>query len=73
LVIVNVVFSQWLLFPTSALLLVNSTSHETADDVDTVTALLVVDRVAGEAAFVSENVSAARRTEPLVAPQLSPE
>ena len=71
LVIVNVVFSQWLLLPTSGLLLVNSTNHETVEDVDTFTVLLVVDLVAGDAAFVSVKVSAAFRTEPLVTPQLS--
>jgi hypothetical protein len=73
LVIVNVVFSQWLLLPTSGLLLVKSTSHETVEDVDTLTVLLVVDLVAGDAAFVSVKVSAAFRTEPLVTPQLSSE
>ena len=46
-------------------------NHETVEDVDTFTVLLVVDLVAGDAAFVSVKVSAAFRTEPLVTPQLS--
>jgi len=73
LVIVSAVFSQWLLPATSELVLVNSTSQETVEVVDTLTVELVVARVTGDVAPVSVNVSAALSTEPLVTPQLSPE
>jgi hypothetical protein len=73
LVIVRLVFSQCVLLPTSGSLLVKLTSHDTVLVVDTLVVEFVVTRVAGEAASVSVNVSASRRTDPLVAPQLSPE
>jgi len=70
---VSAVVSQWLLPATSELLLVNSTSQETVLLVDTLTVEFVVARVAGDAAFVSVKDSAVLSTDPLVAPQLSPE
>jgi hypothetical protein len=67
-VIVRAVTSQCELPLTLGLLLVNWTSHETVAVDVTRTVVFVVLRVAGEAAFVSVNVSADRRTVPLHVP-----
>jgi hypothetical protein len=63
-VIVKLVDSQWELPTTFASELVNVTFHETVEVEVTETVELVVDRVAGEAALVSVNDSADRRTVP---------
>ena len=66
--IVSAVDSQCDDDATPALVLVNSTSHETVAVADTLVAVLVVVLVAGEAALVSVNVSAALRMEPVQVP-----
>jgi hypothetical protein len=63
-VIVRAVTSQCELPLTLALLLVNWTSHDTVVEDVTETVEFVVVRVAGDAAFVRVNVSAARSTVP---------
>ena len=65
MVMVKLVVSQCDEFPTSGSLLVKLTSHETSWVVRTLVVVLVVVRVAGEAAFVRVKVSAARTTVPL--------
>ena len=73
---VRLVFSQCTESLTSGSLLSNTTFHETVELSLTLTVLLVpfvVSLVAGEAASVNVNSSAARRIDPDVAPQLSPE
>ena len=63
-VIVSTVDSQCEDEATPALVLVNTTFHETVCDVSTLTVVLVVTLVAGDAAPVSVNTSAALRTAP---------